>query len=345
MLIHTKKDLTSLNTLQLRSEAEHLIELSKIQDLHAVQGDASLRKLKWHILGGGSNLVLPSVVTGLILQVKNLGRKLVHEDSDFWFVKSQAGENWNDFVQYTLQKGYWGLENLSLIPGTVGAAPIQNIGAYGVEIKDLLWEVTCIDLKSGESKVFSNKECRFSYRDSFFKQEGAGRYLVWDVTFRLPKKNTLHIDYGDIRKEVERRDTEANPRAVAEAVIHIRRTKLPDPQVIGNAGSFFKNPIVSQEVRQGLLAKHPDLVSFPYQDPFATADAPLQFKLAAGWLIDRAGWKGKKLGPVGMYEKQALVLVNHGGATSEDVWNLANRVAADVFATFGVHIEAEPIRW
>lgn len=337
MQVHTNIDLSSLNTLQLRSQAEHFVELHSAENLRDLLNDSSLKKLSWNILGGGSNLVLPSMVRGLVLKVGNKGRELLHEDSDFWYVKVQAGEVWNDFVQWTLQQGYWGLENLSLIPGTAGAAPIQNIGAYGVEVKDTLWEVSCLDLQSGENKIFSNKECRFAYRDSFFKQEGAGRYLVWDMTFRLPKKNTLRLEYGDIRKELERQQTAAAPRTIANAVIHIRQTKLPDPKVIGNAGSFFKNPIVTKELRDHLLNTHTDLVSFPYHET--------HFKLAAGWLIDRAGWKGKKLGPVGMYEKQALVLVNHGGASADDVWKLANQVSLDVKKIFGVDIEPEPIRW
>lgn len=337
MQIHTRHDLSSLNTLQLRSQAEHYVELHSPTDLQSLLNDSELKKMSWKILGGGSNLVLPFTVQGLVVKVASQGRQLVGEDKDFWFVKAQAGDVWDDFVQWTLQQGYWGLENLSLIPGTVGAAPIQNIGAYGVEVKDTLWEVTCLDLQSGEQKILSNRECRFSYRDSFFKQEGAGKYLIWDATFRLPKKSTLHLDYGDIRKEVDRQGGALDARSVAKAVIHIRQTKLPDPKVIGNAGSFFKNPIVSKELREELLGRHSDLVSFPYDSD--------KFKLAAGWLIDRAGWKGKKLGPVGMYEKQALVLVNHGGATAEDVWKLAKQVSLDVQTQFGVEIEAEPIRW
>lgn len=336
-MIQTQIDLSHLNTLQLRSVAEHFAEVRSTEDVLSLLNDSETKSMSWHLLGGGSNLVLPSLVSGLTVKISNHGRSLVDEDKDFWFVKAQAGEVWDDFVQFTLQHGHWGLENLSLIPGTVGAAPIQNIGAYGVEVKDYLWEVTCLDLRSGESKVFSNAECRFSYRDSFFKQEGAGRYLVWDVTFRLPKKNQLHLEYGDIKKEVERRGLTANPKTVSEAVIAIRQSKLPDPKVIGNAGSFFKNPIVSAATREKLLQTHPDLVSFPYGNG--------EFKLAAGWLIDRAGWKGKKLGPVGMYEKQALVLVNHGGANSDDVWNLADQVVQDVETKFGVTIEPEPIRW
>lgn len=336
--IHNKTDLSSLNTLQLRSQAEHFVELHSQEHLQSLVTDPHLKKLPWNILGGGSNLVLPSLVQGLVLKLANQGKELSHEDKDFWFVKASAGEVWHDFVQWTLQNGYWGLENLSLIPGTVGAAPIQNIGAYGVEVKDTLWEVGCINLRTGEKKTFSNPECHFSYRDSFFKQEGAGHYLVWDVTFRLPKKNVLHFEYGDIRKELERTNvTQPDPRSISRAVIQIRQTKLPDPNVIGNAGSFFKNPIVPAELRDSLLLKHPHLVSFPY--------SKTQYKLAAGWLIDQAGWKGKKLGPVGMYEKQALVLVNHGGASADDVWKLARQVSADVKQIFGVEIEPEPIRW
>lgn len=337
MQIHKNADLSSLNTLQLRSQAEHFFELHSPEELQKLIADPQMRKMPWNILGGGSNLVLPSLIQGLVLKVTNTGRTLIHEDHDYWFIKSQAGEVWHEFVQWTLQQGYWGLENLSLIPGTVGAAPIQNIGAYGVEVKDTLWEVSCVDLQSGQIKTFSNQECLFSYRDSYFKQEGAGRFLVWDVTFRLPKKHTLHLEYGDIKKELERRQVIATPRTIAEAVIHIRQTKLPDPKVIGNAGSFFKNPIVNKKQRDALIELHPDLVSYPYLGD--------QFKLAAGWLIDRAGWKGKKLGPVGMYEKQALVLVNHGGAAAEDVWKLADQVAQDVKSLFGVDIEPEPIRW
>ncbi|MGZ3771012.1 MAG: UDP-N-acetylmuramate dehydrogenase [Bdellovibrio sp.] len=338
MKILTKSDLSLLNTLQLRSQAEHFVELHSRHDLDVLMKDENLKKLPWSILGGGSNLVLPSLVDGLVIKVANSGKQLIKEDNDYWFVKASAGEVWNDFVQWCLAQGYWGLENLSLIPGTVGAAPIQNIGAYGVEVKDTLWEVNCVDLKSGENKTFTNKECRFSYRDSFFKQEGNGRYLVWEVVFRLPKKNTLHLEYGDIRKELEKMNVvEPDSRAIAKAVIQIRTTKLPDPKVIGNAGSFFKNPIVTTELRDILLQRYPNLVSFPYNDS--------GYKLAAGWLIDQAGWKGKKLGPVGMYEKQALVLVNHGGASADDVWKLAHQVSADVKHLFGVEIEPEPIRW
>ncbi|MEN0059248.1 MAG: UDP-N-acetylmuramate dehydrogenase [Bdellovibrio sp.] len=337
MRIQTQYDLSSLNTLQLRSQADHLVELRTPQDLEEVLSDSSLKKMPWHILGGGSNVVLPSFIQGLVLKTAAEGFSLNEEDSQAWFVEAEAGVNWHQFVQWTLQQGYAGLENLSLIPGTVGAAPIQNIGAYGVEIKDLLWQVHAYDLRSGEKRIFSNKECQFSYRDSFFKNEGAGHYLVWKVVFRLPKKNILHLEYGDIRKELDRMQVPASAQNISDAVIHIRQSKLPDPRVIGNAGSFFKNPIVPAAQRDALLQKHPDLVSYPYREGF--------YKLAAGWLIDKAGWKGQRQGPVGMYEKQALVLVNHGGATATDVWSLAHTVAQDVHTLFSVTLAPEPIRW
>lgn len=337
MQIQTNVDLSSLNTLGLRSEAKLFVELHSLLDLHALLKDTSLKNEKWHILGGGSNLVLPSRIDGLVIKIATQGSELLREESDCWFVKSQAGEVWNKLVQWTLSQGYSGLENLSLIPGTVGAAPIQNIGAYGVEVKDHLWELTGIDLITGEQKVFSNADCHFGYRDSYFKNEGSGRYLIWDVTFRLPKRIQLKLSYGDILKELNKQGLEENPSNVAKAVIAIRNSKLPDPKIIGNAGSFFKNPLVSAALKEQLQMKYPDLVSFPVGTD--------QFKLAAGWLIDQSGWKGRRLGPVGMYEKQALVLVNHGGAEAADVWRLAQQVCTDVKSRFGVEIEPEPIRW
>lgn len=329
-------NLTNLNTLGLKSQAEFYTELQSLEDFHQLKSDNSTKNMKWSILGGGSNLVLPSEVSGLVIKMAHLGKFLQGEDSENFYVTVNAGENWHEFVQWTLAHGFFGLENLSLIPGTAGAAPIQNIGAYGLEVKDLIHEVQCLDIKTGETKTFSNSDCHFSYRESFFKQEGQGLYLVWSVTYRLPKKNKLRLEYGDLRKELSRLSLSENARHIAEAVISLRQSKLPDPQVIGNAGSFFKNPIISPEQRASLLQNFPDLVSYPFGD---------EFKLAAGWLIDRAGWKGKDLGPVGMYEKQALVLVNRGQAESSDVWALANQVIADVQNKFGVTLDPEPIRW
>lgn len=330
-------NLSTFNTLGLQSQAKLYAEIAAIPDIELLIQCKQVKNEKWHILGGGSNLVLPEKINGLVIRAINKGMCLAKEDADFWYVTVQAGDNWDEFVMWCLQNSYYGLENLSLIPGTVGAAPIQNIGAYGVEVKDYFWELQAIDLKNGSVRTFTNNECTFAYRDSFFKQEGAGHYFIWDVTFRLPKKNKLHLEYGDISKELERKNLELNPLNISKAVVSIRTSKLPDPKIIGNAGSFFKNPIVSAKQHAELKTKFTNLVSYP-----AGTD---QFKLAAGWLIEQAGWKGKNLGPVGMYEKQALVLVNHGGATALDVWKLATLVSTDVKSTFGIEIEAEPIRW
>lgn len=330
-------DLSKLNTLGLKSTSEYYLELNDSSDLEFLIRDPEFKAKKWYILGGGSNLVLPENIFGLVIKMTNQGRQLVYEDKDSWFVKAQAGESWHEFVQWTLANSYYGLENLSLIPGTVGAAPIQNIGAYGVEVKDSIHQVTCINLTSGKTEVFTNEQCLFSYRDSFFKNQGLGKYIIWDVTFRLPKKNILHLEYGDISKELNRLGLPASAPNIARAVISIRTSKLPDPKIICNAGSFFKNPIVTEVQKNALLAKNPSAPFYPAKEGF--------FKIAAGWLIEQAGWKGKSLGPVGMYEKQALVLVNHGGAKSADVWNLAKQVCMDVKDKFDIQLEAEPVRW
>lgn len=337
MEIFKNFDLKSLNTLQLQAFAEFYTELHLEEDFQHVLANTSLQNIPKRVLGGGSNLVMPTLVKGLVLKVSNKGKKLLKEDSNHWYIQVSAGENWHEFVQWCLSQGYWGLENLSLIPGTAGAAPIQNIGAYGIEVKDFIESVSALSLADGSKKVFSNSDCEFAYRDSYFKNAGKDQWLIWDVTFKLPKTNRLALDYGDIRKEAERLGTGLNPRTVAQAVINIRQSKLPDPKQIANAGSFFKNPIIPTSLRDQLLSSYPQLVSFQYGEA--------QCKLAAGWLIDQAGWKGKSSGPVGMFEKQALVLVNRGEATADDVWGLAKQVSADVYAKFGVEIEPEPIRW
>jgi len=299
------------------------------------------------VLGGGSNLVLAGDVDGLLLHVRLRGRELAGEDGDAWYVTAAAGENWHDFVQWTLAAGRPGLENLSLIPGTVGAAPIQNIGAYGLEVGERLASVDALDLERGGMRRFDAADCRFGYRDSIFKQEGwhlSGRYLITSVTFRLPKRWTPLTRYAELAAELSvplaaaGGDAAANaptPAAVAAAVIAIRQRKLPDPVQLPNAGSFFHNPVVDAAIAARLQAEHPTLPTY--------AQADGRIKLAAGWLIEQAGWKGRDLGPAGMYERQALVLVNRGGATGADVLALARQVQNDVAARFGVTLQPEPI--
>ena len=255
---------------------------------------------------------------------------------DAWFVRAGAGENWHDFVSWTLERGWPGLENLALIPGTVGAAPVQNIGAYGLEMAERFHTLEAVDLETGETVVLDRAACQFGYRDSVFKREAAGRSLITAVTFQLPKHWRPITGYADVARELEAPGIiQPTAREVADAVIALRLRKLPDPAHIGNAGSFFKNPRIDAQAFQNLVARYPDLPHYPQPDGTV--------KLAAGWLIERCGWKGKTLGPVGVYERQALVLVNRGGARGEDVLRLARAIQASMRATFGVDLELEPV--
>jgi UDP-N-acetylmuramate dehydrogenase len=325
-------DLSGYNTLRLHSVAERMVVLRDVAQFHD-EHEAWPRPL--HILGGGSNLVPGERVGGTVVKVALAGRALLAEDADAWYVAAAAGENWHDFVQWTLAQGWPGLENLSLIPGTVGAAPIQNIGAYGIELKDRFHALTALSLEDGSVCVFTAEQCRFGYRDSVFKQEQAGRWLIIEVLFRLPKDWLPVLDYSELGREFA--GQMPTPPEVASAVTRIRQCKLPDPAEIGNAGSFFHNPIVAAEQADALKARYPALPCYGQADG--------RTKLAAGWLIEQAGWKGRSLGPVGMYEKQALVLVNHGGATAHDVRALMLAVQHDVEERFGVPLQPEPVWW
>ena len=331
--------LRALNTLALPASATWLARIDDVRHLAALRADPRLAGRPRFILGGGSNIVLAGDFDGLMLQVALTGRVCVAEDADAWYVRAGAGESWHDFVQWTLAQGWPGLENLSLIPGTVGAAPIQNIGAYGLEVAERFHSLRAIDLVDGQERSFAASDCRFGYRDSVFKQEGwhrDGRFLIVDVTFRLPKRWQPVTRYADVANELAACGVAApTARDIADAVIAIRRRKLPDPATLPNAGSFFQNPLVDGAVAAALLTAHPALPQYPQADG--------RVKLAAGWLIEQAGWKGKDLGPAGMYEQQALVLVNRGGATGSDVCALAAAVQADVAARFGVTLVPEPI--
>lgn len=332
MPLQTDIDLAPLHTLGLRARAA---QLARLDTPAALAGLLPHATAPLHILGSGSNLVPGETVPGTVLKVELMGRQLLGEDEYAWYVAAAAGENWHDFVQWTLDQGWPGLENLSLIPGTVGAAPIQNIGAYGVELKDRFHALTALSLEDGSPCVFTAEQCAFGYRDSVFKGTQAGRWLITDVLFRLSKQWQPMLDYGDLRARLD--GQEITPRAVADAIIATRRAKLPDPADIGNAGSFFHNPIVDAAQADALKAAHPALPCYPQPDG--------RVKLAAGWLIEQSGWKGRRQGPVGMYEKQALVLVNHGGATAGDVRALMQAVQADVQARFNVVLHPEPVWW
>lgn len=332
MKIQENAELQKLNTFALQVNTRWLIEIESPSDLIDFIHNKKFNHLPRLVLGGGSNVLFSCDFQGVVLLMKSSGKKLISESKDSYYIECAAGENWHDFVQWTIRNGYQGLENLSLIPGTVGASPIQNIGAYGVEVKDLIESVEVFDLKSHQFIQMTNLECQFSYRDSIFKNELKNKVIITKVVFRLPKIPNYQLSYGDLKKELENK--ELNPLNISSAVIKIRQSKLPDPKNIGNAGSFFKNPIVSQQKAIELKNKFPAMVQFPSGN---------QVKLAAGWMIEYCGWKGKNIGHAGCYEKQALVLVNLGNATGQEIIHLANEIQKSVFEKFEVVIEPEPV--
>ncbi|HJV85470.1 MAG TPA: UDP-N-acetylmuramate dehydrogenase [Noviherbaspirillum sp.] len=328
--------LQGLNTFGVAATAKAYLRVTSADMLRQVRNDDFLARLPRLVLGGGSNLLLTRDFAGLVLHMCTSGVEIIGEDAGAKYVKAAAGENWHQFVQWTIGQGMGGLENLSLIPGSVGAAPIQNIGAYGVEMKDYFHSLTAFDLDTGEIFMLDKEACRFAYRDSIFKHALRDRVVILDVTFALPKKWQAHTQYADVAQELAScAIASPGPQDIADAIIAIRTRKLPDPAKIGNAGSFFQNPVVSADLRDALLASHPKLVSYPQPDG--------SYKLAAGWLIDQSGWKGKSMGAAGVYEKQALVLVNRGGATGQEIAALANAIQMDVMSRFGVMLEPEPV--
>ena len=332
-------NLARCNALALPAHAALYARITSADQLTALVDTCSPSDTRLFVLGGGSNLVLFGDFDGLVLHMAIPGRELAGEDADAWYVRAGGGENWHDFVQWTLAQGWPGLENLSLIPGTVGAAPIQNIGAYGLEVAERFQSLTACDMESGEFVRFDRAACRFGYRDSVFKQEGwhlNGRFVITDVTFRLPKTWMPLTRYADIAAELSALSVVTpDARQIADAVVAVRQRKLPDPAQIPNTGSFFHNPVVDSDTADRLAAAHSGLPQYPQSDG--------RVKLAAGWLIEQAGWKGRNLGPVGMYEKQALVLANRGGATGIDVIALMQAVQRDVAEKFGVELTPEPV--
>jgi UDP-N-acetylmuramate dehydrogenase len=312
------------------------VRITSDTDVRRLLDHPELGRLPRLVIGGGSNLVFSRDPPGVVVKVEVIGRRLVETRPDAWIVEAGAGEPWHAFVGWTLAQGWPGLENLALIPGTVGAAPVQNIGAYGVELQDRFEALDAVDLVTGRSVTLGRAECRFGYRDSVFKQHLAGKSLIVRVRFRLPRPWAPVLGYLDL----ERRMAETGNPAPDAATIHdwvvgIRRAKLPDPAVIGNAGSFFKNPVVTAEQCRDIIGRDPHVVHYPLPDG--------SFKLAAGWLIDACGWKGKTVGDAAVYERQALVLVNRGGATGAQVVTLARAIQESVYGRFGIRLEPEPV--
>jgi UDP-N-acetylmuramate dehydrogenase len=329
-------DLAGRTTLALPGRAAYLAEISSCRQLAQLAGWQGRRRF---VLGSGSNVVLSKDFDGLLLQMAIAGRELVGEDAEAWYVRAGAGENWHQLVLWTLANGWPGLENLALIPGTVGAAPIQNIGAYGLELADRLQSLEAFDMDLGRPLQLDRAACRLGYRDSVFKQQGwhlDARRVITSVTFRLPKDWQPLTGYADLAAELDRRQlADPDARQIADAVIAVRSRKLPDPAVMPNAGSFFQNPVVSAEVGKRLRRRCPDLPCHVQPDG--------RLKIAAGWLIEHSGWKGRDLGRVGMYEKQALVLVNRGSALGSEVMALAHAVQDAVRQRFAVELTPEPV--
>lgn len=333
MQIEENKSLKNYNTFGIDCKARYFVSVETIDELKQVLSEKPPEEL--FILGGGSNMLLTGDLDAFVLHINLQGIQILKETDTEVLVKAMAGENWHGFVQYCIGKDFGGLENLSLIPGNVGTAPIQNIGAYGVELKDTFESCNTLEAETLNEREFNKEECAFEYRNSIFKNEAKGKYIITSVTFRLTKKNhKTSISYGDIQKNLAERNIE-NPtiKDISEAVITIRQSKLPDPKVLGNSGSFFKNPVVDSETFQEFRRKFPEA---PFYEVSAT-----EFKIPAGWLIEKASFKGQRFGDAGVHKNQALVLVNYGNATGKEIWQLAMDIQKKVKEMTGIFIEPE----
>lgn len=332
MQFHTS--LKPYNTFGIDVKATQFVDISSIEQLKSRILENN-NQLPLFVLSGGSNMLLTKDVDALVLHINTKGIEVINEDDEFVWVKAQAGEIWHDFVLQTIGLNLGGLENLSLIPGKVGSSPIQNIGAYGVEIKDTMHSLEALNLASLEIEAFTNNDCHFGYRESVFKNELKGSYIITSVTFKLKKvPHILHTSYGAIQQELDAQNIQ-NPtiKDVSNAVIAIRQSKLPDPKEIGNSGSFFKNPIISKEFYHQLIEQNPEIPHYPVNET--------EVKVPAGWLIEHSGLKGFRKGDAGVHTKQALVLVNYGNASGQELIDMAHYVQQTVFEKFGIHINPE----
>ncbi len=334
MKLQENYPLKLMNTFHIDCNASRFVQLDHLDELRTLISEVELKKSKTLILGGGSNILLTKDFEGLVLHPQFMGIEVIKEDEAHVKVRIGAGESWGDFVEYSVKNTWYGVENLALIPGLMGAAPMQNIGAYGMELKDVFDSLRAVDLESGNLIEFSKEKCEFGYRTSVFKTRLKDKYLIYDVCLNLRKQGKLNIYYQSLKDYFENVSVcEINLKAVFKAVVDIRESKLPDPDKIGNAGSFFKNPVVSEIQFIGLKIEFPEIVGYVQSNG--------NVKLAAGWLIDNAGLKGFRKGDVGVYEKQALVLVNYGEASGQEVYDLSEEIKNTVQALFGVSLERE----
>lgn len=325
--------LKNYNTFGIEAKARQFVAVHNITELKTIlEQHPSEKKF---ILGGGSNMLLTQDIDALVIHIDLKGKKIIKEDEDFVWIESQAGENWHEFVLWNIEQNFGGLENMSLIPGNVGTTPVQNIGAYGTEIKDTFVSCEAMNIKTQQIKTFSNSECNFGYRESIFKHEAKDQYIITSVVFKLTKRNhKINTSYGDILAELEKNNiTNPGLKDVSNAVIAIRQSKLPDPKELGNSGSFFKNPIVLKSDFEAIHKKFPEMKFYEVSET--------EVKVPAGWLIEQAGFKGKRFGDAGIHKNQALVLVNYGNATGQEILAVSRTVQKTVFETFGIHIEAE----
>ncbi len=330
LTIHKDFDLSRFNTMGVSSKASYFVEVTSVHELKKAIHFAEQENLKLLVLGGGSNILFKSNFEGLIIHNALKGKDFIADTE----LKVAAGENWHELVLFCVENGLGGIENLSLIPGSVGAAPIQNIGAYGVELKDVFVSLEAYMIDKGEIKTFSKSDCNFGYRDSIFKKELKGKAVIISVTLKFSKNGAINTSYKALNDWLKEKDiTNPNITDISRAVIEIRRSKLPDPKEIGNTGSFFKNPVISVQHFNQLKSEYPDLPSYPVTER--------QVKVPAGWLIDKAGWKGKRMGDAGVHTKQALVLVNHGNATGEEIWNLATEISLSIKEKFNIMLTPE----
>ncbi len=329
-------NLKPYNTFGLPCVAQTLVRIRSEADVKRVVNDRELGPARKFILGGGSNLVFTQDIKSVVLKVEIEGIRLLETRDDAWIVEAGAGEPWHKVVSWCLDHDLPGLENMALIPGTVGAAPVQNIGAYGLELKDRFESLDAVDFMTGRTVTFERAHCQFDYRDSIFKRALAGRSVITTVRLRLPRPWVPVLGYAELeRKVLETGITAPSARQIFDWIVAVRRAKLPDPAVIGNAGSFFKNPVVTPEQCRDIIQRDPEIVHYPMPDG--------SFKLAAGWMIDACGWKGKTVGRAGVYEKQALVLVNRGDARGAEVVTLARAIQESVYGRFGIRLEPEPV--
>jgi UDP-N-acetylmuramate dehydrogenase len=333
MQIHTNFSLKNYNTFGIEAKAKEFISVHSSEELiEILQQHPTVKKF---ILGGGSNMLLTQDIDALVLHLDLKGKKVIDENDDFVWVESQAGENWHEFVLWTIEQNYGGLENLSLIPGNVGTTPIQNIGAYGVEIKDTFILCEAIHIETQELLVFTNEKCKFGYRESIFKNEVKDEFIITTVVFKLTKRNhKLNTSYGAIEAELEKQHIKKpSLRDVSNAVIAIRQSKLPNPKELGNSGSFFKNPVILKSDFEKIKKKFPDVPHYIVSET--------EVKVPAGWLIEQAGFKGKRFGDAGIHKNQALVLVNYGNATGQEILAVSKNIQKTIFETYGISIETE----